>query len=317
MARENILKRVRRRLGLCIEQHFINSILEYCKNPLYHNKQPADYLSIVACIKDEAPYLHEWIEYHKLVGVSKFYLYDAATDNTRDVLEPYIKSGEVVYVRATERGIQLRCYNDFLSKYRWNSQWAAIIDADEYIVPADTESTLPKILNDFEKYPAVGVNWVMYDSNGHDKKPDGLITRNYTRTYAERNHPTNRHIKSIINPRKVLFCPNPHFCMYTPLSRKRHAVTENFEQMRGSIFDGKSLAFTKQNSIRKIRINHYYSKSKEEFEKKASRGLADYKSRYITVTEDKYNFPETMMQDTIMHTYIHTLEERISKIDLE
>ena len=33
-------------------------------------------LSVCAIFKDEASYLKEWIEYHKLVGVQHFYLYE-------------------------------------------------------------------------------------------------------------------------------------------------------------------------------------------------------------------------------------------------
>ena len=38
-------------------------------------KLPPVYLSIVAISKNEAPYIKEWIEYHKLVGVERFYFY--------------------------------------------------------------------------------------------------------------------------------------------------------------------------------------------------------------------------------------------------
>lgn len=34
------------------------------------------YLSICAIFKDEAPYLPEWIEFHRSVGVERFFLYD-------------------------------------------------------------------------------------------------------------------------------------------------------------------------------------------------------------------------------------------------
>ena len=50
------------------------------------------YLSLCAIVKNEAPYLPEWIEFYKLVGVEKFYIYDNdSTDNTKEVLKPYIE----------------------------------------------------------------------------------------------------------------------------------------------------------------------------------------------------------------------------------
>ena len=49
--------------------------------------KPKVFLSVVAIAKNEAPYIKEWIEYHKLVGVERFYFYDnGSTDNTREVL---------------------------------------------------------------------------------------------------------------------------------------------------------------------------------------------------------------------------------------
>lgn len=52
------------------------------------------YLSIVCMALNEGPYIKEWIEYHKLVGVERFYFYDnGSNDNTREILEPYIRGG--------------------------------------------------------------------------------------------------------------------------------------------------------------------------------------------------------------------------------
>ena len=38
----------------------------------YLGIKPENYLSVVAIIKDEGAYIVEWIEYHLIVGVSKF-----------------------------------------------------------------------------------------------------------------------------------------------------------------------------------------------------------------------------------------------------
>lgn len=41
-------------------------------------------IAIVAIAKNEGLYLKEWIEYHKLVGVTKIYFYDnESEDNTK------------------------------------------------------------------------------------------------------------------------------------------------------------------------------------------------------------------------------------------
>ena len=63
-------------------------------------------VSIGAIFKNEALYLKEWIEFHRIVGVEHFYLYNNnSDDNYREVLEPYIKRNIVTLVGA-DRGIQ-------------------------------------------------------------------------------------------------------------------------------------------------------------------------------------------------------------------
>lgn len=55
-------------------------------------------IGLVCISKNEAPYIREWIEFHRLVGVSKFYFYDnESDDDTPDVLAPYIADGIVDY----------------------------------------------------------------------------------------------------------------------------------------------------------------------------------------------------------------------------
>ena len=66
----------------------------------YKSGKKFKYFIAVACIiKNEGPYLKEWLEYHKLIGVEHFYVYDnESTDDTKDILKPYIDSGEVTYI---------------------------------------------------------------------------------------------------------------------------------------------------------------------------------------------------------------------------
>ena len=44
------------------------------------------FMSIACIIKNEGPYLREWLEYHKLIGVEHFYVYDnESSDNTKEL----------------------------------------------------------------------------------------------------------------------------------------------------------------------------------------------------------------------------------------
>lgn len=55
-------------------------------------EQKKYYVSICAIFKNEAKYLKEWIDYHLIVGVDHFYLYNNySDDNYEKVLKPYIQ----------------------------------------------------------------------------------------------------------------------------------------------------------------------------------------------------------------------------------
>ena len=56
-------------------------------------------LALCAIFQNDAPFLQEWIEFHKLQGVEHFYLYNnRSQDEFKEVLAPYVESGEVTLV---------------------------------------------------------------------------------------------------------------------------------------------------------------------------------------------------------------------------
>ena len=52
------------------------------------------YLVACAIFRDEAPFLAEWIAFHRLVGVDHFFLYDnGSQDEPESVLAPFLAEG--------------------------------------------------------------------------------------------------------------------------------------------------------------------------------------------------------------------------------
>ncbi len=219
-------------------------------------------LSVCAIMKDEASYLEEWLEFHKIIGVEKFYLYNNnSTDNTLEIIQPYIESGEVICHDWPFRPGQMGAYEHCLQSYGKESEWMAFIDLDEFLFPSE-EDDLKIILDDFKDYPAVVVNWLTFGSSGHLKKPEGLQIENFTKR-AKTDFANNYHVKSIVRPDQTLKPRNPHYCQYIEGS----AVTENKQPVPDS--------FSKTVSVKRLRINHYTTRSKEEFDNKTKRGRAD------------------------------------------
>lgn len=225
-------------------------------------------LAVCAIIKDEARYIQEWLEYHIYYGVKKFYIYDnESSDNTKKILGSYINSGIVEYTYWPGTGVQQSAYNDAINKHRADTGYIAFIDADEFLTPVKG-GNLPDIIEDIlllnTQSGAVGVNWRVYGSAGIEKYNEELVTEKYLYRAEDRNY-ENRHIKTIVNPRCVLeYNNNPH----SPSMKDGYfVVSENGTPIIGPWFY--------ESDCSKLRINHYYSKSKEEFFDKYRRGWPD------------------------------------------
>ena len=106
------------------------------------------YISICGIFKDEGPYLKEWIEYNKIIGVDHIYLYNNnSRDNYYEILEPYIKSKFITLVDWKYEQKQMEAYHHCFDNYKNETSWLGFIDIDEFIVPINSD----KIVSFFKK----------------------------------------------------------------------------------------------------------------------------------------------------------------------
>ncbi len=259
------------------------------------------YLSIAAIMKNEKPYLKEWIEYHLLQGVEHFYLCDNdSTDGTKEYLKPYIDKGIITYIPKPGTNQQLRCYEQIVKDYKDETYWLAIIDLDEYLVPIE-KSTIKSFLKDFEDVSEVSLHWMNYGDSNLFKRENGLITETFTSHGLKLNHT----VKSIVKPNKVidfnLFGAN-HYTKVEGLSVNEYHKPVSF-----------MLSFNI--SADKARVNHYILKSFEEFVHKKKRGHPEGTS----IDYEYYFFhnDNSIKDDKIMKRFIKKLKKRMTKSPLQ
>lgn len=167
-----------------------------------NHTEPKFRLAVCAIAKNEGPYFKEWIEWHLAHGVDQFFIYDnESNDGTREILEPYIERGVVDYKYWPGYRMQLAAYDHCLEHHRFDSRWIAFIDLDEFIVPVK-DATIPDFLKRFEAFPAVEINWLVYGSGGNKEKSNEDVMKRF-RFHSLPDHYLNRHVKSIVNPRRV------------------------------------------------------------------------------------------------------------------
>ena len=218
-------------------------------------------LAMAAIFQNEAPYLKEWIDFHKALGVQHFYLYNnLSKDGFRAVLKPYIAKGivEVIewhHVTNADGGnwptIQGLANNDAIAKAKKSAKWLAIIDIDEFLFPMQ-KPDLIAFLKDYEKFAAVSVNWQMYGTSHIENIPRGKWITECLLMKAVTDHSANLQVKTIVQPQYVESYWSPH----CPV------LIKGAQQVNTD-----KISFTGANApsvlIDKARINHYWTRDEK------------------------------------------------------
>jgi Glycosyltransferase family 92 len=231
------------------------------------------YLSVCAIYRNEGPYLREWVEFHRLVGVERFFLYDnRSTDDHRAALAPLVEEGVVSITEWPEFPGQISAYEHCLAQHGDESRWIAFIDIDEFLY-SPTTKPVPEILAELEQYPGIGVNRVRFGTSGHKTPPAGLVIENYVRRAPRLQYL----VKSIVDPKRTLGPETVHVFTY----RDGPGVDERgrplvFREAEPPADAPPALAsYTETFAAARLRINHHATRSEEEFRRKAERPQAD------------------------------------------
>src|SRR6516165_1286998 len=130
-----------------------------------------------AIFKDEAPYLLEWIAFHKMVGVDLFVLYDnGSTDGGPDLIRRSNFARNVTLIEWPDRPGQMSAYRHFHANHAKDFTWAAFIDLDEFIMPVSGSSIRDILVRKvYNNYADILLNWLIFGPSGHTARPDGLV----------------------------------------------------------------------------------------------------------------------------------------------
>jgi hypothetical protein len=257
------------------------------------------YLSVCSMFLNGARYLAEWIEFHVLVGVERFYLYDhESTDDSRAVLAPYVEEGTVVVYDWPVYPGQTEAFEDCVQRHRHDSRWIAFFDLDEFLY-SGTGRPLPEVLRAFEPWPGVLVNRPAFGSAGWETTPPGLVTASYPlRSNISRR---NRAGKTVADPLRVRRCPGGHHWEYT----EGYAVDERRRPAPTSR--------TLSPSFSLLRLNHYPVRSREEFGRKLATPRADTGTLREGTTFESVNEGLNDVTDLSAASYAPAIEDALRR----
>ncbi|CAM9112948.1 unnamed protein product [Discosporangium mesarthrocarpum] len=264
-------------------------------------------LSICTMFKNEGPYLVEWLNYHRLLGVTKVYMYDnGSTDESSAVLAGYVSSGFALIIDWPHAGAQTQALNDCLRRFGHSTRWMSFIDVDEFIDPAPAlpiHSTVAETRTDEWSWNSrvhghvldaghmgtrrrllgdlLATNmqhthclpWVNYCAKGQLKAPTTGVLEAYNELedMGERKIHMQKPLFSTLQA-ITLRMIGPHFLLYAT-----QGIDQQYRRNLRCPYDWEDPS--------DIRIRHYRGKSLEEFVRRRKGADSAYKSKRYTEQE--------------------------------
>jgi hypothetical protein len=230
------------------------------------------FLAAVALIRAEQPFLEEWLEFHAMMGVEHFILYDNGLDKeTERILAPYAESGLVtripwpnipgLRVRRDDMhalSVQGLAYGNCVLRYGDRVDWLLKFDLDEFIYPvSEGHGSVAEVLNSLDRDALLGIRipLMQFGSSGHVERPKGLVIEDYTRCDEGLSHGTKSIGNTRMLARRLLF--DAHSFRYRPM-----------RYLQGKLI-GAPRVLSRHATSKLLRINHYRLKSREDYLRKA------------------------------------------------
>lgn len=238
---------------------------------------------VVACMKNEGPYILEWIAYHRAIGFDNFLIYtNACEDGTVEVLDRLQAMGILTHESNDDwsgQSPQQHALNNAVEHpLLTNAEWIAHFDVDEFVNIHAGDGTLPALFEAMPEATNITLTWRLMGNAGVQEMTDDLVIDQF-RMGAPK------------------FCPKPHnswgfktlyknLGAYEKLSCHRpNKLKGDFreqvrwfngsgDQMHGKILDNGWRSNEHSIGYDLVQLNHYALRSAEGFLVKRQRGRA-------------------------------------------
>lgn len=258
-----------------LEQHknLLPTADETVQMPLSMNK-----VAVCAIVRNENRYLREWIEWHKGLGVEKFFIYDNGHGNDENPRDVIGDDPQVVIFDWRDRDGNTQCetYDECYREHGSEFEWMGFIDIDEFV---RSEMPLPYVLNTLQA-DVVAFSWRMMTDNGLVHYDDRPVQERFTQP-AEDLEPESQFVKSFVRGsiEGLSFDRDPHMPHHPALE----VVNPN---------GGKAPQCSVGTGSREVAwIDHHFTKTAEEFAQKVSRSWpAIHDERIIEKEKNAINY---------------------------
>lgn len=262
---------------------------------------------LITSVKDEGPWLIEWVAYHKSIGFDNIIItQNDSTDGTREILSRLDLMGEITYIDNSDcegKPQLVGLKKATLTQLYAESEWCLVLDADEYL-NIRSGACVNDFLDFYIDSVAIAINWLNFGSSNQNNWSPGMVIDRF-QLHASLDKRQNYHFKSFHKVSEEFYGIGIH----RPWRKepKGDFVYPNRQSVPFDIQSG-------TNPITKIDapadhsvcvINHYSVKSHEEFKRKLSRGDGFFVNKdYQKGKFSQFDTNDVKNEEIIMNYYL-------------
>ncbi len=144
-------------------------------------------ITAVTCVKNEGPFLLEWIAFNRLLGVSDFLFYsNDCSDGTDTLLDALAQRGLVQHLPnpAEGRNYQMEALKD-ARKHDCvaDADWVWVADVDEFLNIHVGCHTIPDLIESCGDPHAISINFQFFANDGVSEFVDEPVITQFTRSH--------------------------------------------------------------------------------------------------------------------------------------
>jgi len=220
-------------------------------------------------VRDEAPYIEEWLAFHLLQGATKILVYDnGSTDGTLQLLGQAAANAPINVIDWSEQPghfdmVQRAAYMDGAARLIGSSDFAAFIDADEFLHVGAGQTVTEALTAFSSEVSAIAVNQRVFGSSGLIDYNATPVTTRFVRC-TEPEYVENRWFKTIARPEQIVEFNSAH----SVVVRSGHYVmNDGGDLTRDTDHPGLASRIGRG----PLTVNHYMLRSLEEYRGKQRR----------------------------------------------
>ena len=234
---------------------------------------------LVTSVRNESPYLAEWIAWHKMIGYDHFLVYtNDNSDNTKEILEKISRLGYLTWFELFPTADEKPQILAFKRAMEWihekKPDWISCFDVDEFL-NLKADSSIDGLVARHPKADAIAINWKIFGSSHLTNKGMGLTPERFLWA-AYDDFFEHRQFKSLVRYHKDLVLIF-HRAVYknhvydnlkyvypngVGLNKQIAGAFKPFNTINGDYYVDFSIA----------QLNHYAVRSLVEFQMKRKRG---------------------------------------------